>query len=92
MTIATMGRRMKKSAIRLLLAVLGLAFLGVAGFRLMDSLSGGRFGHLRGGLRLHRHTLAHLLQALGHDALARLQPLHDQHAFPDGFTHLGTPR
>ena len=49
---------------------------------------GGGLGHLRGGHRLHRRAFAHLLQALDHDAFARLQPFHDQHAVPDRFADL----
>src|SRR5512143_2404643 len=72
-TIATIGRLTKKRAMLLRL-----------GRRLRSTLAGGGG---RRGLRAHDHAVPHLLQALDHDLLARLQALLDQpetvHPWPD---------
>src|SRR5512147_2585146 len=72
-TIATIGRLTKKRAMLLRL-----------GRRLRSTLAG---GGRRRGLRAHHDALPHLLQALDHDLLARLQALLDHpeavHARPD---------
>ena len=71
MTIATMGRRMKKSAITLTPC---RAWPRVP-WRARLLAAGGGLGHLRGGHRLHRRAFAHLLQALDHDAFTGLETL-----------------
>src|SRR5512134_3530239 len=72
-TIATIGRLTKKRAM-----LLGL------GRGLRHALAGGGGGH---GLRAHDGAFPHLLQALHHDLLARLQAFVDQpeavHPRPD---------
>src|SRR5512134_1424660 len=72
-TIATIGRLTKKRAMLLRL-----------GRRLRGTLAGGGG---RRGLRAHHHAVPHLLQALDHDLLARLEAVLDQpeavHPRPD---------